>query len=179
MFLLVDVRHAPASLMSGLDAISDLGSLPPPAGADDLVSTVVAEDEADVATAATEVINYGAIRRTAAQIARRLANQERFVLPLAKRVDNAVTNKITVGRTANNDIMLKHGSISKFHATFEEADRLLLRDADSKNGTSVNGESLARATEVQSGDIVLFGSVEVMLCNAESLWQVLNERAAA
>ena len=139
MFLLVDVRHAPASLMSGLDAISDLGSLPPPAGADDLVSTVVAEDEADVATAATEVINYGAIRRTAAQIARRLANQERFVLPLAKRVDNAVTNKITVGRTANNDIMLKHGSISKFHATFEEADRLLLRDADSKNGTSVNG----------------------------------------
>ena len=47
---------------------------------------------------------------------------------------------ITIGRTENNDVVLRHEEVSRFHAYVQEASGVLnLVDADSKNGTWVNG----------------------------------------
>lgn len=67
---------------------------------------------------------------------------------------------ITVGRAQNNDIVLTHRSVSKFHAYLRRlGDRWLLSDAGSTNGTSVDGVPLARDRSVplESGARVLLG----------------------
>ncbi len=73
---------------------------------------------------------------------------------------------VTVGRTKNNDIVMADISISKFHAFFkEEGGQYFLADAESRNGTFVDGErALAtkngKPTPLKSGNRVKFGALE-------------------
>lgn len=57
---------------------------------------------------------------------------------------------ITVGRLQNNDISLADIEVSKVHAYFEknEDDKWSIEDANSTNGTFVNGQLLAPHTKV-------------------------------
>src|SRR5215471_11717926 len=57
--------------------------------------------------------------------------------PLTKSGANPWAERILVGRASNNDIVLRHESVSKLHAYFEERQRgtLHLHDAKSANGT--------------------------------------------
>jgi hypothetical protein len=85
---------------------------------------------------------------------------------------------ITVGRTRNHDIVLAHASISKFHAFFRyrqtgDIEDLMLADAGSRNGTSVNGVRLSGAGEavrIQPGDLIRLSDVELLLLEAGKLW---------
>ena len=61
---------------------------------------------------------------------------------LAKTGRNSFNNMITLGRAGNNDVVVPHASISKFHSFFRKdfsTGLLSVWDAGSKYGTSLNG----------------------------------------
>lgn len=123
------------------------------------------------------------IRRSVYDLGNRLSEGLHFVVPLRKRtdVDAAFTDRISIGRATNKDIVLRHHSVSKFHAWFEldESATFHVADADSKNSTWVNGVALAprELTPVEPGDLLRFGLVEAVLVSAQALWDALNRVA--
>jgi pSer/pThr/pTyr-binding forkhead associated (FHA) protein len=67
-----------------------------------------------------------------------------------------------VGR--EGDIMLSDGRVSRRHAQITSQDgSLRIEDLGSTNGTKVNGEPLTGERELQQGDTVSFGGVELKL----------------
>lgn len=120
------------------------------------------------------------IRRSLYDLGDRLNQGSHFVVPLRKRtdVDAAFTDRISIGRATNKDIVLRHHSVSKFHAWFEidESGTFHVADADSKNSTWVNGSALVprELTPIQPGDLLRFGLVEAVLVSAQALWDALN-----
>ena len=111
---------------------------------------------------------------------RRLEKDDYFAVPLHKREDSDAMSmdRISVGRAHNKDIVLRHSSISKFHAWFEidEAHAVYVADAGSTNGTQVNGSALKSkaTTALVPGDAIQFGAIETVLCSADVLWSCLN-----
>lgn len=102
------------------------------------------------------------------------------VIKLAKRAgSNAFGNMVTVGRADNNDIVIEHASVSKFHAFFKHDGGIwTVRDAPSLNGTTVDGEAADRATPIHTGQVVAFGDVvEAVLVDAEALYSRLHQPA--
>jgi len=68
----------------------------------------------------------------------------------------------TVGRSADNDIVMDLPSVSSRHCSIaREGNRYTLRDLDSTNGTFLNAVKIKTA-QLKPKDIVLVGSVEVM-----------------
>jgi len=70
---------------------------------------------------------------------------------------------ITIGRKAENDIVIDNQAVSGFHAKIlAEGEAFAIEDLGSLNGTFVNGQRVAK-TELDNGDIVLIGihSLEV------------------
>ena len=115
---------------------------------------------------------------TAGQIEQRLARGPHVAIPLRKRYGAAkdFSDRISVGRAMNNDIVLRHERVSKFHAWFirDEEENYYVADAASRNGTSLNGARVESVpTFVESGDIVRFGGVEAAVCTAEVLWEAV------
>ncbi len=77
--------------------------------------------------------------------------------PLEKEV-------ITLGRSADCDIVFGERQVSRYHARIQRDEQgYLLRDLGSKNGTWVNGEAvLGQPYRLQDGDeIVLAGTVRI------------------
>jgi len=67
----------------------------------------------------------------------------------------------TLGRTLENDIFVRHESLSRAHAEIDARDgRFEVVDLQSKNGTFVNGKRIERR-EVRAGDIIKLGAVEL------------------
>jgi hypothetical protein len=110
---------------------------------------------------------------------RRLARTPHFAVTLRKRrgAANVFTERISVGRARTNDIVLRHHSVSKFHAWFErdEDDNFYMSDAKSTNPTLVNGTSIAGSSSVRihPGDEICFGTIVVLFCPPEILWDAL------
>ena len=101
------------------------------------------------------------------------------IAPLVKRADsNSFTMMITLGRTDNNDVTLKHTMISKFHAYFRHlGTSWTLSDAGSLNGTSIDGRKLPpeRALPVRSGSrIVIGGAVAVQFLQGADLYDAVQ-----
>ena len=71
--------------------------------------------------------------------------QPYFAVPVRKRDDSDALfmGRISIGRARNKDIVLRHSSVSKFHAWFEadDSENLHLCDAGSTNLTHVNGQA--------------------------------------
>lgn len=138
----------------------------------------------------TEVVSEAPIRHARdgahepdrSSLVRSLGSERYFALPVQKRadVDAAFGDRISIGRALNKDIVLRHASISKFHAYFQlDAPNLCsLSDAGSKNGTLLNGTRIAprEVVEVVSGDRVTFGSVSTLVLDARTLHHVLRGR---
>lgn len=93
---------------------------------------------------------------------------------------NAFGFGITVGRTENNDIPLDDNSVSRFHAYFQEDPKkgLLLSDADSRNGTFVNGEKLKAKSPVavKPGAKLRFGSIDMTLYSPDAFFKFLETK---
>jgi FHA domain-containing protein len=79
--------------------------------------------------------------------------------------------RVSVGRVADNDLVLNDTSISKIHAalTMNQQATLLVADTGSTNGTYINGRriSYGEARQIEEGDVVGFGDVEVRFRKVE------------
>ena len=61
-----------------------------------------------------------------------------LIFPIVKHGRNAFADMVTIGRTSNNDLVVPHLNVSKFHAYFRRVKgKWALRDANSKNGTFI------------------------------------------
>lgn len=79
------------------------------------------------------------------------------------------TVPISVGRAAQNGLVLSDAGVSSHHATLQVAqNRLQVCDLNSTNGTFVNGVKIAPQTPqpLQIGDRVRFGSLEITVVAA-------------
>jgi hypothetical protein len=79
--------------------------------------------------------------------------------------------RLSVGRVADNELVLNDGSVSKIHAalTMNVQGTLLVADTGSTNGTFINGRriSYGEARQIEDGDVVGFGGVEVRFRKTE------------
>jgi len=99
---------------------------------------------------------------------------------LGKRRDatGALGERVSIGRALNQDIVLRHPRVSKFHGFFQvtRSGEWSVADARSKNGTLVNGVRLAprKPRIVVNGDRVAFGSIETLFLEAPMVWRLLR-----
>jgi hypothetical protein len=123
--------------------------------------------------------NDDAVGVSVSELRRRLSQARHFAITVDKRVhDGTYVDRISVGRARNKDIVLRHPSVSKFHAWFERDSHgnWCVADAGSKNGTRANAtEMQARElVTVKTGDVLRFGSVEAMVCSSDTLWKTVR-----
>jgi pSer/pThr/pTyr-binding forkhead associated (FHA) protein len=100
-----------------------------------------------------------------------------IALPIRKVIDT-FPNMITLGRTANNDLVIGDVSVSKFHAFFTQTPRgLELADAGSKNGTWIGGDELpprGQPHPVRLGDRLRFGRVGFTVVDPGVCWDTID-----
>lgn len=90
------------------------------------------------------------------------ADHSRPPMPLEQALSR---QRVTLGRSAEAEIVVDHPSISRFHASlsYDEDGHLFLSDCGSANGTFVNGRSVTDRCELRLGDEVGLGSVKLRL----------------
>ena len=80
--------------------------------------------------------------------------------------------RVSVGRVSDNELALNDASVSKIHAalTMNPQGTLLVADTGSTNGTFINGRriSYGEARQIEEGDVVGFGDVEVRFRKTET-----------
>ncbi len=107
---------------------------------------------------------------------------EPTVVYLEKTKDNAFQRRITLGRTANNDVEIDAPSVSRFHGWFqrdEPSDGWAIVDAGSKNGTQVGGKKLVpkKPTPLSNNTRLKVGHVELTFFTAAGFLKALEKRA--
>ena len=100
------------------------------------------------------------------------------IYPLAKKPNAPFPEMITIGRTPNNDIVLRDATVSRLHAFFKHPrdGRWVIADGGSKNGTFLDGAPLAARKErdVGSGQVVKIGDLELTFYTAAELFKLLS-----
>lgn len=97
--------------------------------------------------------------------------------PLAKKSGAAFTEKITIGRTSNNDVVIPDTSVSRLHAYIRrDGSNWVVADAGSKNGSWLRGEALKARREqpLTSRSIVRLGDVDLTFFVAVDLFAALG-----
>ncbi len=100
------------------------------------------------------------------------------IYPLAKKAGAPFADRITVGRTANNDVVLKDITVSRFHVYFRHRDQQwTVCDAGSKNGTSLDGAPMEPRKELDliSGARLRIGDLETTFYLAPALFDLLQK----
>ncbi|ACU53063.1 FHA domain containing protein [Acidimicrobium ferrooxidans DSM 10331] len=88
-------------------------------------------------------------------------NRWRFILPDGAPVELGPGSYI-IGRQSGADVRIDDNRVSRRHAEVTIAEgTATVTDLGSTNGTFVNGERVARPTELQAGDVLRLGAVEV------------------
>ena len=100
--------------------------------------------------------------------------------PVSKRGDaNAFGMMITLGRTSNNDLVVRNLNVSKVHAYFRRlGGEWLVNDGGSTNGTFHQGTRLTPRKDridLSSGDEVLFAKVKTIFFSPEAFFDYLAE----
>lgn len=175
--LLVKLHANAAALSASLGSAACLAPGVNLQGGENLEFKTTFADADELPTADADPRGYRSASRVEDAVLRELRSSPVHVVPLRKRSDGAAfLDKITIGRTRNHDIVLREGSVSKFHAAMTQRDgRLHVQDMGSKNHTRLNGVIIAAPTPVSPGDVLSFGSVEAVFCTAAGLWHALQD----
>ena len=97
--------------------------------------------------------------------------------PLVKKPGASFVDRITIGRTANNDVVIADTSISRLHAYIKRVGTgWVIADAGSKNGSWLKGAVLEPRKEqpLPSRAVLRFGDVDVTFYLAEDLFAALG-----
>lgn len=182
-FLLVKLEDAVSEVAQGLAGASTLGGDRLRPTYDSLAYATVMDDSVALFANARARRSEPALKRPydATTLETQLLRTPHFVAPLRKRpiAGKPFVERISVGRAHNNDIVLRHGGVSKFHAWLEcdEARQFYICDARSRNGTTVNGKPVtSELVLLKPGDELRFGQVQATLCPPELFWEVLNKK---
>jgi hypothetical protein len=99
------------------------------------------------------------------------------VYPLNKKPGASFPDRITIGRTTNNDVVINDSSVSRLHAYVRrDGDKWVIADAGSKNGTRLAGDELEPRKErvIGSRMEIRMGEVELTFFLAEDLFDALG-----
>lgn len=92
------------------------------------------------------------------------------VVPLVKSPDNPYSDRVSLGRARNCDIVLRDASVSKLHAHVrcEPDGSWVLIDLDSQNGTSVGDAKVlpSQPVPLRANDLLTLGTVTVRVLDA-------------
>jgi hypothetical protein len=70
--------------------------------------------------------------------------------------------RMIIGRSDSSDLRIQDAFVSHSHAAvLRQGSRMLLEDLGSRNGTSVNGQTVAGPRALRHGDVIGFGRVEI------------------
>jgi hypothetical protein len=141
--------------------------------------------EADEWTYTTGIQAYDS-RTPERSLSSLVAPPQRLLWRLEKSDRNDWKRRISVGRAPNNDIVIRHESVSKLHAHFHHDSgfrinpftprELFLSDVGTVNGTLLDGRRLEKgeSVAVKSGCRVQFGQVACELFDAKALYPVIK-----
>lgn len=104
-------------------------------------------------------------------------SRELELFAIAKKPGASFPDRITIGRTSNNDIVIPEHSVSRLHAYIRpQGAGFVLADAGSKNGSWLQGAKLAPRKEqpLVSGAIVRVGDVDLTFYQALELFALLG-----
>jgi hypothetical protein len=99
------------------------------------------------------------------------------VYPLAKKAGASFQDRITIGRTANNDVVLNDSSVSRLHAYIRrDGATWIVADAGSKNGSWLRAAQLEPRREIAlpSRALLKLGEVELTFYTAADLFAALG-----
>jgi hypothetical protein len=99
------------------------------------------------------------------------------VFPLVKKPGASFADRITIGRTHNNDIEIVDHSVSRFHAYVRQTGAgWVVADAGSKNGSWMRRAALEprREQPLPSKTVLRLGEVELTFFVAGDLYEVLG-----
>lgn len=105
------------------------------------------------------------------------ADVELEVFPLVKKPGASFPDRITIGRTHNNDIVVVDHSVSRLHAYVrQQGAGWVVADAGSKNGSWLRGAALeARREQALPSKVVLrLGEVDLTFFVASDLFDALG-----
>lgn len=170
LLLLVRGDDVQNDVFTGLD--ESTAEVPPPAPTGDRLAFSTALDPEElhgVGPAFPDPFDYLELRK-------RLLIAPHYALPIKKRELGAkpFAGKVSVGRARNNDVVLRHATVSKFHAWFElDEGHIRLGDARSKNHTWIGSEPVrpGELAIVPPGTAIHFGRVAALIVSADALWQ--------
>jgi hypothetical protein len=113
--------------------------------------------------------------------ARTPGNEVYYVVPLTKRPRVPYPERILVGRTDQNDIVIPHMSISRSHAYISLGEHCFLVDVGSKHGTFMGDERLLANTpySLAPGKRLRFGEVLTMFLTATRFFHYCKARTIA
>jgi hypothetical protein len=99
------------------------------------------------------------------------------LFPLTKKAGASFPDRITIGRTSNNDIVIADPSVSRLHAYVRrDGDHWVVADAGSKNGSWLAGETLVARKErpLPSRSPLRIGDVDLTFYVAADLFSALG-----
>ena len=106
--------------------------------------------------------------------------QEWTPAPLVKRGCSPYSDRISIGRAPNVDVLIHSRYVSKLHAhvVWTEGQDPEVIDLDSQNGTFINGDRLAPRARVPmcKGDILSLGEVHCEVATSDEVYYALRRK---
>ena len=105
-----------------------------------------------------------------------LPESEMELYPLAKKPGASFPDRITIGRTPNNDVVIEDPSVSRLHAYVRQADGWMVADAGSKNGSWLDESRLEprRESALSVGAVLRLGDVALTFYRSDDLFDLLG-----
>jgi len=96
--------------------------------------------------------------------------------PLAKKPGASFPERITIGRTGNNDVVVADPSVSRLHAYVRRGAGWVVADAGSKNGSWLDDAALEprREAPLAPGAVLRLGDVRLRFCLSADLFDMLG-----